>query len=63
MGWELGKQKGNAAFGFGASGSSSFGDSDINGKIKIEGKRMNSSGGPMPNDLGIDISFLMYKHF
>ncbi|XP_044082305.1 mucin-19 [Neovison vison] len=52
LGWELGKQKGNAAFGFGASGSSSFGDSDINGKIKIEGKRMNSSGGPMPNDLG-----------
>ncbi|XP_032203677.1 mucin-19 isoform X9 [Mustela erminea] len=52
LGWELGKQKGNAAFGFGASGSSSFGDSDINGKIKIEGKRMNSSGGPIPNDLG-----------
>ncbi|XP_045632483.1 mucin-19, partial [Ursus americanus] len=53
FGWELGKQKGNAAFGFGASGSSSFGDSGINGKIKIEGNQMGSSGGPIPNDLGV----------
>ncbi|XP_027969008.1 LOW QUALITY PROTEIN: mucin-19 [Eumetopias jubatus] len=51
FGWELGKQKGNAAFGFGASGSSSFGGSGINGKIKIEGNQMGSSEGPIPNDL------------
>ncbi|KAF3816205.1 hypothetical protein GH733_014378, partial [Mirounga leonina] len=52
FGWKLGKQKGNAAFGFGASGSSSFGGSGINGKIKIEGNQMGSSEGPIPNNLG-----------
>ncbi|XP_048958584.1 mucin-19 isoform X11 [Canis lupus dingo] len=52
FGWELGKRKGNAAFGFGASGSSSFGGSGGNGKIKIEGSQMSSSGGPVPQKLG-----------
>ncbi|CAK7298750.1 MUC19 [Vulpes lagopus] len=52
FGWELGKRKGNAAFGFGASGSSSFGGSGGNGKIKIEGSQMSSSGGPVPKKLG-----------
>lgn len=61
FGWELGKRKGNAAFGFGASGSSSFGGSGGNGKIKIEGSQMSSSGGPVPQKLGIDISFLCIK--
>ncbi|XP_047723243.1 mucin-19-like [Prionailurus viverrinus] len=52
FGWELGKRKGDNAFGFGASGSSSFGGSGINSKIKIEGNQVGSSGGPISNDLG-----------
>ncbi|XP_040344969.1 mucin-19-like [Herpailurus yagouaroundi] len=61
FGWELGKRKGDNAFGFGASGSSSFGGSGINSKIKIEGNQVGSSGGPISNDLGIDISCLCIK--
>jgi len=42
---------------FGASGSSSFGDSDFSSKT-VEGNRVVRSEGSISSDLGIDISFL-----
>ena len=57
FGWEVGAGRGNAAFAFGASGSSSFGDSSFSSKT-VEGDQVARSGRSISSDLGIDISLL-----
>ncbi|XP_060269653.1 mucin-19 [Ovis aries] len=51
FGWEVGAGRGNAAFGFGASGSSSFGDSSFSSKI-VEEDQVARSGRSISSDLG-----------
>ncbi|KAF4010351.1 hypothetical protein G4228_001649 [Cervus hanglu yarkandensis] len=51
FGWEVGAGRVNDAFGFGASGSSSFGDSDFSSKT-AEGNRVVRSEGSTSSDLG-----------